>query len=236
MGNTDGYVGQKGLQFVLHAFDGSDTIIDEKDLAAPPLFAHDGVTDDAGVVFSDVSLDREAVRRRRFDDRHFPQVDQRHVESPRNRRSTEGQDVDMSGPGLPFFFLGDAETLFFVDDEKAQGLEFNVLVEQAVSPDEDVDIAGQGPSQDRFLFFVGTETVEDFDVDTEGTEPFHKGLEVLLRQDRRRYQDGNLLTGCDGLKNSPHGHFRLAEADIPADQAVHRRRFFHAVLDFTDGF
>lgn len=236
MGNTDGYVWQEGLQFVLHAFDGSDTVIDEKDLAAPPLFAHDGVTDDAGVVFSDVSLDREAVRRRRFDDRHFPQVDQRHVKGPRNRRSTEGQDVDMSGPGLPFFFLGDAETLFFVDDEKAQGLEFNVLVEQAVSPDEDVDIAGQGPSQDRFLFFVGTETVEDFDVDTEGTEPFHKGLEVLLRQDRRRDQDGNLLTGCDGLKNGSHGHFRLAEADIAADQTVHGRRFFHAVLDFSDGF
>ena len=49
----------------------------------------------------------------------------------------------MGRPGLPFFLLSDAEALFFVDDEEAQGLEFYVFIEQAVSPDEDVDVPGQ---------------------------------------------------------------------------------------------
>lgn len=76
--------------------------------------------------------------------------------------------------------MSDAEALFFVDDEEAQGLEFYVFIEQAVSPDEDVDVPGQGPGQNGFLFFIGTEAVEDFDVDAEGAEAFHKSLEVLL--------------------------------------------------------
>ena len=40
-------------------------------------------------------------------------------------------------------------------------------------------------------------------MDAEGAEAFHKGLEMLLRQDRRRHQDGDLLAGCDGFEDGP---------------------------------
>ena len=122
-------------------------------------------------------------------------------------------------PGLPFFFLGDAETLFFVDDEKAQGLEFNVLIEQAVGPDEDVDIAGQGPGQDIFLFFIRAEAVEDVDVDAEGAEAFHKGLEMLLRQDRRRHQDATCLPAVTVLKMA-----RMATSVLPKPTSPQTRQ------------
>ena len=105
-----------------------------------------------------------------------------------------------------------------------------------MGPDEDVDIACQGSGQDIFLFFIGTEAVEDVDVDAKGAEAFHEGLEMLLRQNRRRHQDGHLFACCDGFEDGPHGDFCLAEADVAADQAVHRRRPFHASLDVADGF
>ena len=236
VGDADGHIRQEGLEFVFHLFDGRNAVVDEEDLAAPPFFAHNGIADDAGVVFGHIGLDRETVCRRRFDDAHFPQVDQGHVQRPRNRRGAQGQDVDIGCPGLPFFLLGHAEALFFIDDQETQVLELDLLVEQAVGPDEDVDIAGQGPGQDIFLFFIRAEAVEDVDVDAEGTEAFHKGLEMLLRQDRRRHQDGDLLASCDGFEDGPHGHFSLAETDVAADQAVHGRRLFHAGLDIADGF
>ena len=116
MGNANGHVRQEGLEFVFHLFDSRDTIVNEKDLTAPPFFAHNGIADDAGIVFGHIGLDRETVCRRCFDDAHFPQVDQGHMQCPRNRRRTQGQDIDVGRPGLPLFLLGYAEALFFIDD------------------------------------------------------------------------------------------------------------------------
>ena len=132
VGDANGHIRQEGLEFVFHLFDGRDAVVDEEDLAAPPLFAHNGIADDAGVVFGHIGLDGETVGRRRFDDAHFPQVDQGHVQRPRNGRRAQGQDIDIGGPGLPFFFLGNAEALFFIDDQEAQVLELDLFIEQAV--------------------------------------------------------------------------------------------------------
>ena len=48
VGDADGNIGQEGLEFVFHALDGSDAVIDEEDLAAPPLFTHDGIAERCG--------------------------------------------------------------------------------------------------------------------------------------------------------------------------------------------
>ena len=119
VGDADGNIRQQGLQLVLHRLDGFDAVVDEKYLSAPPLFTHDCVADDTGVVLRHIGLHRQAVCRRRLDNAHFPQVDQGHVQRPGNRRRAQGQHVDIGGPGLPFFLLGHAETLLFVDDEQA---------------------------------------------------------------------------------------------------------------------
>ena len=73
-------------------------------------------------------------------------------------------------------------------------------------------------------------------MDAKGPEAFHEGLEMLLRQNCRRHQDGDLFACRDRFEDSPHGDFRLAKADIAADQAVHGRRLFHTGLDVADGF
>ena len=59
---------------------------------------------------------------------------------------------------------------------------------------------------------------------------------MLLGQDRRRYEDGNLFASHDSLEYSAHSHFRLTETNIATDETVHRERLFHALFDFRYSF
>ena len=58
---------------------------------------------------------------------------------------------------------------------------------------------------------------------------------MLLRQNGRRRQHGNLLAAFDGEKRRAHGHFGLAVADIAANQSIHRLLALHAGEGFVDG-
>ncbi len=58
---------------------------------------------------------------------------------------------------------------------------------------------------------------------------------MLARQQRSGHQNGHLLAILDGLERRAHGNFRLTEAHVAGDQAIHRDLFFHVSLDFVDG-
>ena len=57
---------------------------------------------------------------------------------------------------------------------------------------------------------------------------------VLLGQDGRRHEHGDLLAGVDGLERRADGDLGLAVADVAADQAVHRLLLGHVALDRLD--
>ena len=69
----------------------------------------------------DDGLDGEAVARRRFDQRHVAQADERHVERARDRRGGERERVDVFAHFFQALFVGDAEALLFVDDRAGRG-------------------------------------------------------------------------------------------------------------------
>lgn len=73
-------------------------------------------------------------------------------------------------------------------------------------------------------------------LDPEGKvgEPLAEGAEVLLGEDRGRDQDHHLPAVGGGLDRGPQRHLGLAEADVAADQAVHRPLRFHVALDRLD--
>ena len=68
-----------------------------------------------------------------------------------------------------------------------------------------------------------------------GSEPVAKGLTVLLCQKGGRNEDRCLAAVLDGLEHGPHRHLGLTEADVAADETVHRQRPFHISLDVLDG-
>ena len=55
----------------------------------------------------------------------------------------------------------------------------------------------------------------------QATEAFGKGLEVLAGKQRCRHDDGHLNAVHRGNEGGAERHFRLAETDVAADQAVH---------------
>ena len=96
---------------------GSYAIINKINLSATLNFTANGFRNEFHIVFHHIGLYRQTVFRRRVDNTHFTHPDKRHVQGSRNRRSTQGKDVDIVGPALPFFFLRHTKTLFFVHHE-----------------------------------------------------------------------------------------------------------------------
>ncbi len=101
--------------------------------------------------------------------------------------------------------------------------------------DDDVDRAGGGLGDDAALVAVAAEAGEHLDLHGEAGEALAEGVEVLLGQDRRRHEHGDLLAVHDGLEGGAHGDLRLAVADVAADEAVHRADVLHVALDVVDG-
>ena len=124
--------------------------------------------DELFVERGDDGLDGEAVSRRRFDQRHVAQADERHVQRARNGRGGERQGVDVFAHFLQAFFVGDAEALLFVDDQQAEVAKFDVFREQAVRADDDVDFAGFERSHGFLLLSGGAEAAQHFDARGKG--------------------------------------------------------------------
>ena len=60
------------------------------------------------------------------------------------------------------------------------------------------------------------------DLHRKAAEALAEGLEVLARKQRRRHHDRDLLARHRGDERGPQRHLGLAEADVAADQPVHR--------------
>ena len=123
---------------------------------------------------------------------------------------------------LQLLLVRDAEMLLFVHDQQAEILELHALAEQRMRADHDIDLAvGQ-----RLLGLreIGLrhEPRGLPDLHREAAEAFGEGLEMLARQQRGRHHDRDLLAVHGRDEGRAQRHFGLAEADIAADQPVHR--------------
>ena len=119
-----------------------DAVVDEVHLPAARQLVADRAADDLLIELDDVGLNRQAILRRRLDDRHVADADERHVQRPRNRRRAHRQHVDLLPQLLDLLLVRDAEPLLFVDDEQAEVAELDVLRQQPMRADDDVDLAG----------------------------------------------------------------------------------------------
>src|SRR6266478_6291954 len=131
-------------QFLHHGserIDGFEAIVDEEDLAVAGEFGFDGGLDELFLEGSDDGLNSQTIARRRFDDGHVAKADERHVESARDGSRGESERVHILAHFLEAFFVGDAEALLFVNDEKAEVGEFDVFREQPMSTDNHIDLA-----------------------------------------------------------------------------------------------
>ena len=138
--------------------------------------------DDLRIELDDVGLNRQAILRRRLDDRHVADADERHVQRPRNRRRAHRQHVDFFFELLDLLLVGDAEPLLFVDHQQSEIAELDVLRQQPMRADDDVDFAGGQVGQRLLLLGLAPETAHHLDADRKTREPFAQRLLMLKRR------------------------------------------------------
>ena len=104
-----------------------------------------------------------------------------------------------------------------------------------MGPDHAVDVAGLDAGDDVAGLGRRQEPAQRLDADGVAGEAVGERVAVLARQQRRRDEHGDLLAVLDRLEGGPHRDLGLAEADVAAQQAVHRIRPLHVRLDVGGG-
>jgi hypothetical protein len=151
---------------------------------------------------------------RRLQRRHLADAGDRHLERARDRGRAHREDVDVRLELLQRILVLDAEPLLLVDDHEAEILEDHLLGEDAVRADHHVDGALQKARDDLARLLVGLEPRERTHLHGEAGEPLGERLEVLLDEQRRRHEHGDLLAVLDRLERGTHRDLGLAEADV----------------------
>ena len=108
----------------LHAtdgfFDGAHAIAYVIHLSPAMQLTANGVAYDVDVPFAHVHFDGASVARRRKDEAHVAHARKTHLHGARNGRCRKREYVDLFAQVLELFFVLYAESLLFVNDDKAQ--------------------------------------------------------------------------------------------------------------------
>ena len=218
-------------QAVGRAVDVLHAVVQIVDLAAALQLSSDRLADDSPVVLHDKSLDRKPVFGRFFDAGHVADAAHGHVQGTGNRGCGERQHVHAPGELFDVLLVGHAEALLLVHHQKPEVFELHVLGEQAVCPDDQVALARFQVLDGFAVLTADAHPAQKPDFHREAEEALHGGLIVLLRQNRGRNQNRRLLSVQDALHHRPEGHLGLSEAHVAAEQAIHRDRGLHVLLD-----
>src|SRR5262245_61632329 len=157
------------------------------------------------------------------------------MQGARDRRRRQTDHIDELAQLFQSFLVDDTEAMLFVYDDQAQIFKLDILLKQSVGSDQNIDVTSGGLSEDLRNLLRGQETADHFNAYRVIAKPMPKSLEMLLGQNRRRRQHGNLFAAFDGEKSGSHRHFGLAVADIAADQAIRRLSALHAGQGLIDG-
>ena len=157
------------------------------------------------------------------------------MERARDGGRGHGEDVDLGSHLLETLLVGDAEALLLVHDDESEILEGNVFLYESVGADDDIDLALGEVVDDAGLLAVGAEPAEDLDAYGIGLEALGEGGEVLLGEDGRGHEYGDLEPVGDSLEGGAEGDLGLAVADIAADEPVHGPDALHVALHVEDG-
>ena len=234
MAHDDARLGEQRGESFGDGLNGLDAVVEVEDLATAGELGLHGVAHELLIVTAHDGADGQALARRSLDDAEVARADEREVERARDGRGAHGEDVDLGAHLLESLLVTHAEAVFFVNDDEAKFAEARAVGEQGVCADDDVDRAGRSPRPDIGLLLGGAVAAEEFNGDGPAGEAVLEAFEVLLRKDGRRSEDCDLASAEHAFEGRAQGDLGLAEADVAADESVHRRGPFHVGFHVDD--
>ena len=84
------------------------------------------------------------------------------------------------------------------------------------------------------MFGGGAKAAEHFDSRGKRGETLLERFKMLESEDRGGREDGDLLVVGNGFEGGAHGDFGFAVANVSAEEAIHRGRFFQIALDIAN--
>src|SRR6185295_8731041 len=118
---------------------------------------------------------------------------QSQLERARDRRRGEREHMHFGTKLFELLFVGDAEMLLLIYDQKAEILELDAAAKQCVCADHDIDLAVSHALLGLCQIGCGHEPRGLAYFHREAAEALSEGLEMLPRQKRRRHNHRNLL-------------------------------------------
>ena len=208
-----------------------NAVIDYEHLASARHLEVDGVAHRILAKGLDNGLDGLPISRGRCQDAEIPGPHERELQSSGDGRGGERErvDVDLQLPQL--LLDADPEALLLVNDKQPEILELDIFANEAVSPDDDIDIALREPLDDGTHLCGLAKSRNILDLARQPFETVTESVIVLEGEDCGRDEHRHLLAVAHGLESGADGQLRLAKPDVSADEAVHRRLTLHVGLD-----
>ena len=167
-------------------------------------------------------MDRPPPPRGRSDHGDVAQPSQRHVQRARDRRSGQREDVNL-GPHLAQqLLLSDSEALLLVDDDEAKVRRHDIARQHSMRAKQQLDLTLTKRCDCRLGLLRAAHPRHRLDADRQVPQAVAEGGAMLLSQDRRRREHQHLLARLNHADGGTQRHLSLAEADVAADQAIHR--------------
>src|SRR4051812_9224341 len=124
--------------------------------------------------------------------------------------------------------------LLLIDDHEAEALEVDALRQDRVSADDDVDSAVGNALLGPLGFGSGHQPRQPPDVERKALKPLGE-IPIMLASKQRRWTNERHLAARHGHdKGGAKRDLCFAEADIAADQSVHRLAGFEVLEDVGD--
>ncbi len=118
--------------------------------------------------------------------------------------------------------MAHAEAVLLVDDDEPDVMEITRVLQQPVRADDDVDVAAAQTGHDVLDLQCRLETRQHLDAHGPVGETIAKDLPMLLREQRRGHQNGNLFAAVHRGERGTQRDFGFAKSDVATDDAIHR--------------
>ena len=210
-------------------------VIDIINLAAPSQLSSDSFPDSLLIILHHISLDRHTIHRRLLQHTHVTDSNHTHMKGSWNGCRSQSQNINILFQLLDFLLVGNAETLFLVNDQKPQILILHILGKNSVSTDHNVYLSFFQILQSFFLLGRCTESAKQIHAHRKLLHSLDKGVVHLLRQNGSWCKVNNLPALLHLFKSCTKSNLCLTISNISAHQTIHDLGALHIPLGILDG-